>query len=115
MKVEVIFRSDPLRPLTDPLPEANGIVFRLVRGDVLDPLFDPDGWFGVAKPLFVLRFRSKVPLPFLAWRLGRWTGYVGFKVYGVDSPSYVPWAGAAEVYEGSQAMHFSVRPFARSE
>lgn len=115
MKVEVAYRSDLERPLTDPLPEANGVVFRLVRGDVLDPWFDPDGWFGVKRPLFVLRFWSKLPLPFFAWKLGRWSGYVGFKVYGVDSPAYVPWAGAAEVYDGSLAMCFSIRPFARAE
>jgi len=113
MKVEVAYRTDTQRPLTDPLPEANGVVFRLVKGDVCDPWLDPDGWFGPEKPLWLMRFWSPVPLPFFAWRVGSWPGYVGFKIYGVDSAAYRTMLPAEDVYEGSLAMHFSFRPFAR--
>src|SRR3990167_9447717 len=69
MKVDVFYRTDPERPLNDPLPEKPGIVFRLLTGDVCDPWFDPDGWFGPEKPLGLMRFRSRIPLPFFAWRI----------------------------------------------
>jgi len=115
VRVKVFYRNDPERPLTDPLPEENGIVFRLVQGDVLDPFFDPDGWFKPKKPLWTMRFWSVLPLPFFAWHWGRWTGYIGFKVYGVDSEAYKSWLKPEEVYSGSQAMCFSVRPFARAQ
>lgn len=115
MKVRCLYRNDLERPLTDPLPELGGrrFVFRLYFGDLLDPLRDPDGWFGPALPRVVLRFRWAL-LPFVAWKwplLDR-AAYIGGKLYGVDSEAYVPWAGRENVYAGSQAMCFSFRPFA---
>lgn len=115
MKINVVYRNDPERPLTDPLPEQDGIVFRLVSGDVCDPWFDPDGWFEPDKPMFTMKFNSIIPLPFLAWKLGRWSGYIGFKVYGVDSEHYLWWLSRRDVYVGSQAMCLSFRPFAKVE
>ena len=112
MNIIQTWRSDWDRPITDPLPERDGVVFRLTRGDVCDPWFDPDGWFGPSKPFYTLRFRSWVPLPFFAWKWGRWMGYIGFKVYGVDSEHYRSWLPESDVYAGSQAMCLSFRPFA---
>lgn len=114
MQVNVIYRNDPERELLDPLPEKNGIVFRLVRGDLCDPMFG--GWFKPPWPKLVLRHTfTWMPLPFLAWRLGRWTGYIGAKVYGVHHEQYLHWLPAGEVFDGSQAFCFSLRPFARPE
>ena len=52
MKVDVIWRNDPERPLTDPLPELGGrrFIIRLYKGDYLHPGNDPDGWFGPIVP-----------------------------------------------------------------
>jgi hypothetical protein len=115
MRVEPFYRTDPDRSLVDPLPEKNGLVFRLLSGDVCDPWLDPDGWFKPRLPTFTVRFWSYLPLPFLAWRLGKWSGYIGFKVYGVDSEHYLGWLPDEDVYPGSQAMCLSFRPFARIE
>jgi hypothetical protein len=106
------WRSDWHRPITDPLPEDDGVVLRFTRGDVAWPILDPDGWFGVRYPWVVIRFRSWIPLPFFAWKWGRWMGYIGFKVYGVDNEVYKLWLPQAEVHPGSMAMHPSFRPFA---
>lgn len=57
----------------------------------------------------VLRFWSYVLLPFSAWNLWGRRGYLGAKVYGVDSPAYVNWIDAHDVYDGSQAIQFSGR------
>ena len=117
MKVEIYARSknDADRPVTDPLPESDGFYWRWVKGDVCDPWRDPDGWFAPRLPTFTVRFWSYLPLPFLAWRVGRWTGYIGFKVYGVDSEHYLGWLGREDVYPGSRAMCLSFRPFAKIE
>ncbi len=117
MKVRALYRNDPERPLTDPLPELGGrrFVFRIYLGDYCDPFCDPDGWFGPKVPRISVRVNLPwLPLPFLAWRWGN-TGraaYIGFKLYGVDSDNYKGWLPASEVFEGSQAVHFSLRPFA---
>jgi hypothetical protein len=47
--------------------------------------------------------------------LWRWTGYIGFKVYGLDAENYKEWMPASDVYNGSLAMHPSFRPFAKVE
>ena len=39
-------------------------------------------------------------------------GYLGFKLYGVDAEAYKNWISPEEVYEGSQAVCLTVRPFA---
>jgi hypothetical protein len=115
VKVEVLYRNDPERPLTDPLPEREGrrLIVRVYRGDYCDPMFDRDGWFGAGKPKAVLR-GWLLWMPFIAWRwpFSARAGYFGFKLYGVDSPVYKTFLPPEEVYDGSQACHFSVRPFA---
>ena len=116
MKVDVRYRNDPERPLADPLPELKGrrLVVRVYAGDYCDPFLDPDGWFGPQKPRILIR-RKLSFMPFVAWR---WpftsrAGYVGFKLYGVDSENYKTFLPPEEVYDGSQACHFSIRPFAQ--
>lgn len=116
MKVEALYRNDPERQLTDPVLESGvrWFVLRIYSGDFLD-IFG-GGWFDPEKPpkkviRKVLRF-----MPFIAWR---WpgtnrSGYIGFKLFGVDSPNYVTFQGVMpqDVYVGSQACCFSFRPFA---
>lgn len=112
MNIIQTWRSDWGRPIVDPLPESNGVIFRLIRGDVCWPFLDPDGMFAPKKPWILFKFRSWIPLPFFAWKWGNWMGYIGFKVYGVDSEHYLQWLPAGDVYPGSQAMMPSFRPFA---
>lgn len=113
MNVECVWRSrgDRARHLTDPLPDTNGVIVRLIRGDMVDPL---DGqWFGPRWPTRVVRWRfTWLPLPFVAWKCGPWLGYVGAKVYGVDAPEYRNWLPDPDVYPGSVAFCLSARPFA---
>ena len=155
MKVNVRYRNDPERGLTDPLPEIGGrrLIVRVYSGDYCDPFGDPDGWFGSEKPRVVLRAKLSC-MPFIAWRwnmlswlvypgllvavlsvalasqalavvglvlsvlglvailAGDRAGYIGFKLYGADSDAYRSWMKEGDVYEGSQACHFSIRPFA---
>jgi hypothetical protein len=116
MNVEVVYRNDLARPVLDPLPEENGVVFRLIRGDYLDPFFGD--WFKPPYPRIVLRARFEfLPFPFFAWKLGSWSGYLGAKVYGVHHPEYVQSLRLHpdDVYEGSTAFCFSIRPFAKPE
>ena len=118
MNVEIVYRNDPDRPLTDPLPERNGVVLRLVRGDWLDPqwLGNGGGWFKAPAPRFTIRGRlARLPLPFIAWRFGRWSGYLGAKVYGVDSIEYARFTDVLDIYDGSLAFCLTARPFAKSE
>lgn len=116
MYVEVVYRNDPERSIRDPLPETDGFVFRLVRGDLFDPVGDPNSWFEPPWPKRVLRATFKyLPFPFLAWKFGGFRGYVGAKVYGFDRTEYLnfPKVTAADVYDGSEAFCFSFR-FSRS-
>lgn len=94
---------------TAPKRATFGITFALRGGDILHPLGSGD-WF--KPPYFsrVLRFWCPVPiLPWISWNLWGWRGYVGAKVYGADSPEYVHWMPAKDVYDGSRALQFSVR------
>lgn len=118
MKATCHYRNDPERGLTDPVLEPGGrrFVFRLYSGDVMRPL---DGkWFEEPYPTRVLRFFCRLPvLPFITFR---WpfldkACYIGFKVFGVDSPAYLNWLPTSEVYPGSQALCPSFRPFANLE
>ncbi len=119
MNVEVIYRTDPERPLYDPLPEKNGVVFRLLRGHVVRPLFG--NWFHPPYPSFVLRFETRIWIPFFAWRLWGWTGYVGGKVFSADAHpaygylAYREWMAERDIGPGSMAICPSVRPFAKPE
>lgn len=94
---------------TAPKRATFGITVALRGGDVLHPLGKGD-WF--KPPYFsrILRFWCPVPiLPWISWNLWGWRGYFGAKVYGADSPEYVHWMAAVDVYDGSQALQFSVR------
>lgn len=106
MKVHQLTTCD--EGITNPKRSSFGVTLALRWGDVCHPLGTGD-WF--KPPYFsrVLRFFSYIPLPFIAWNLFGWRGYVGAKVYGADSPAYVNWMDAVDVYEGSQAIQFSVR------
>lgn len=115
MKIICHYRNDPERGLTDPLPELGGrkFIFRLYSGDVCDPV--NGNWFKEPFPTKVIRFFCKWPvLPFIAWRWPFTTrgGYLGCKLYGVDPEVYKQWIDPKEVYLGSQAVCFSIRPFA---
>jgi hypothetical protein len=107
--------TNSAHPSTDPFRKTNGIFLELRGGDVNHPLGDGN-WF---KPPYFGRvfkmFISLPLLPFLSWKFGTWGGYCGFKIYGVDSPAYKEWMNPDDVYDGSQALHLSVRPFATLE
>ena len=123
MKVKVIYRNDADRPLDDPLPETNRVVFRLIKGDVLRPLNGK--WFSEPYPTRVLRFYCPIPLPFLAWRIGSWSGYIGAKVFVANDASFAPgtyqypayanWMKPEDLTPGSMAICPSLRPFAKPE
>lgn len=58
----------------------------------------------------------KPVLPFIAfrWPFTQRACYLGFKLFGVDSPAYKEWlCGPEDVFEGSQALCLTIRPFAR--
>jgi hypothetical protein len=98
---------------TNPFPERNGIKFCLRGGDICHPKGEGN-WF--APPYFpkgIWRTYCRIPLlPVLAYRFGRRAGYLGFKVYGADSPAYKHWMPPEDVYAGSLALQISIRPFA---
>ena len=99
----------PGEPTTDPKRETFGITFALRGGDVCHPLGQGD-WFNPPYFSNVLRFWCALPiLPWVSWNLWGWCGYIGAKVYGADSPAYAHWLDPFDVYEGSQAIHFSIR------
>lgn len=123
-------RNDPERGLTDPVPELNGrkFIYRIYSGDICDPVGAGNNWFKEPFPTRVWRTYCKYPiLPFIAWVWPAWmskifpglkdrVGYMGFKLYGVDSPEYKKWPVGIkpeDVYDGSQAVCLSIRPFAR--
>ena len=118
MNITCHYRNDPERPLTDPLPEPGGrrFIFRLYSGDWLDPVCVGTNWFNPPYPKRIWHRFVKWPvLPFIAWRWPFTTrgGYLGFKLYGVDAPQYREWlCKPEEVYDGSQAVCLTVRPFA---
>lgn len=119
MKIKVLYRNDPERGLTDPVLEPGGrkLVFRLVSGDWLDPYWPPFGnsWFNPPFPTGVLHVNVKLPLPFICfkWPFMNRCCYLGWKIYGVDNDVYKTWLTAPEnVYDGSQALCLSFRPFA---
>lgn len=96
-------------PTTNPKRDTFGIGIYLRGGDFLHPTGEGN-WF--AEPYFktAIKFWCPIPiLPFVNWNLFGWKGYLGCKVYGVDSPTYDDWAGVENVFDGSQAMMFSGR------
>ena len=103
------------RTPTDPLLESNGFWWEIRSGDINHPV-GKGKWF--EPPYFKRVFHKWISLPilpFISWRLGKWSGYAGFKIYGVDNLAYKNYMNPSEVYIGSQAMHLSTRPFASSE
>jgi hypothetical protein len=112
MRVNVTYTNAPAWPLTQPFPEKNGFLLRLVKGSWCDMFFG--NWFKEPWPWLVITKEVSVPIPYVAWRFGSVAGYIGAKVYGVDSPEYKHWLPEKHVYEGSQAFCLSFRPFARS-
>lgn len=107
MKVHQITTCD--EGITNPKRSTFGITLALRWGDVLHPLGQEGNWFKPPYFTRILRFYSYVPLPFVAWNLWGWRGYLGAKVYGADAPEYTNWMPVEDVYEGSQAIQFSGR------
>lgn len=104
--------TDKTRNPVDPLLEKNGIFLEFRGGNFLHPTGEGK-WFD--KPYFkkAWSFFIKWPIiPFISWKVGSKGGYIGAKAYGVDSLTYKDWAGEENIYEGSQAIMISIRPFA---
>jgi hypothetical protein len=56
------------------------------------------------------------PGKFICWRMDKKGGYAGFKAYGVDHDVYGLWlCKSADIYDGSQALCWTIRPFATLE
>lgn len=116
--------NDP-KSWTNPFPEADtvdgikgadGFIIALRGGDTVSGA----GWelrgeaTAGSKPNYFNAIPSRVRriffwlplLPFLSVRWGRFGFYIGFKVFGFDSPAYKDWPGVnpREVYEGSLAL-----------
>jgi len=117
MEVKCHYRNDPERSLKDPLPEPGGrkFIFRVYSGHINQPVALTAGWFSPPFPKYVWRKYVSLPIClFFAWRYPFTSrgGYAGLKLYGVDSPAYKLWMNPDDVYEGSNALHLSIRPFA---
>ena len=107
MKVICHYKNDD-QPLVCAYPAKTGVLFRICSGDICDPYLG--NWF--KEPYFkvIIKFFTVRKLPYFAWRIGSWWGgYIGFQVYGVDSPQYLNFLPAHDVYDGSQAMSFTAR------
>lgn len=92
---------------TSPYRATNGITFSWRRGDVVQPLdfFSGAGWFSDSPPFReVYRSYTRLPLPFVSIKLGRFGWYFGAKIFGVDSESYKRFLATPDVYAGSLAM-----------
>lgn len=134
MKVQVIYRNDPERELYDPLPEKPGVIFRVMKGDLVWGAFG--GWLKPPYKRLIVRWLDfPIPLPFFAWRTGwrvkpvswrlwrsdswdYWTGYVGAKVAVFDRnlyPQYTRILPLCDLRAGSMAMQPSIRPGASPE
>jgi hypothetical protein len=107
MKVHQLTTKD--EGITNPKRSTFGITFALRWGDVLHPLGQEGNWFKGPYFTRIWRFYCYVPLPFIAWNLWGWRGYLGAKIYGADAPEYLNWMPTEDVYEGSQAIQFSAR------
>lgn len=56
------------------------------------------------------------PGKMICWRADKRGGYAGFKAYGVDHQVYGTWlCDSIHVYDGSQALCWTIRPFASLE
>lgn len=116
MKITGFALDDPAT-WTDPYPtEKYGFKLRLLKGDVMYPDWacgwtmragregDERNWFS-AIPKGVVR-ETVWYRPFISLGLWRWGMYLGWKVFGVDSPAYLDYENItlADVYTGSRAM-----------
>lgn len=113
------FSTDPKSNWTTPYPRSRfGLIVRLLRGDYMAPdlsdvVMRPGksevNWFNAIP----LRITRKVVgwRPFLSIGISWWGVYMGWKVYGVDSPAYLDYPGVSkdDVYDGSQAMVGTLR------
>jgi len=112
MRITRGLSTNTTQPATAPFPLSSGIFMELRGGDICHPIGSGD-WF--KHPYFKRVFRAfcRWPvLPFISWRFGSKGGYIGAKIYGVDSPEYKNWLPEKDVFEGSQAIMLSIRPFA---
>jgi hypothetical protein len=110
MKVTCHYKNDD-QPIVCAFPAKPwSIIFRLCSGDVLDPYLG--NWF--KEPYFkvIIRFFTERKLPYFAWRFNKKCGYIGFQAYGVDSEQYLNFLPAKDVFDGSQALSLTFRPFA---
>ena len=113
--------TDPESNWTTPYPRSRfGLIVRLLKGDYMAPDLsdvvmrssretETPNWFNCIP----LRITKKVVgyRPFLSIGILGWGVYMGWKVYGVDSPAYLDYPGVAkeDVYDGSQAMVGTLR------
>lgn len=113
MKVLRGFSTDKTHALTSPFPAKPWSVFFEMRGgDVCEPLGFGTNWFHPPYPK-VWKWLCRWPvLPYFAWRFNKRAGYIGFKAYGVDAVEYKAWMDPADVFDGSQALCITARPFA---
>lgn len=93
---------------TNPKRSTLGCTLAIRWGDVCHPLGTGD-WFNPPYFSRVLRFYSHFPLPWVTWNLWGWRGYCGAKIYGADNEAYKQWMKPEDVYDGSLALHFSIR------
>lgn len=113
MKVLRGWSTKPEQQLTSPFLENNGIFIEFRGGDFCHPKGSTGNWF--TPPYFtevIRKYFSKPIIPFISYRIGNKGGYFGAKAYGVDSEAYKNWLPPEEVYDGSYAIMFSIRPFA---
>jgi len=117
MKVLRGLSTDKSQPLTSPFRDRNGIFIEFRGGDFCHPQFwrpwVNEYWF--ESPFFtkVTRFFLKWPIfPFISYRFGNRAGYFGAKAWGVDNEAYKNWLPLEDIYTGSEAIMFSIRPFA---
>jgi hypothetical protein len=118
--------ADPQTPWKKPYPKGRvGIKLRLAGGDVCDPLLKrrapgvPEDakldWFN-SLPALLLRFATKrACIPYIALGAGRFGWYCGGKIYGMDLDWYKKWTPAEDVYDGSNAICFTMRFTTRRE
>lgn len=115
MKIIRGWSSDPSRPVDDPLLEKEWSFFIEFRGgDIYSPVpWSKGNWFTFPYHQKTYKWFCKWPIiPFISWRFKNKGGYLGAKVYGVDSPEYLKWMPSEYVYPGSQAICITIRPFA---
>ena len=66
-------------------------------------------WFLLLLPVLLIPLLL-TPGLYIAWYWPNgWGGYIGWQIYGVDSPQYVNFIDPNEVFVGSQAMDFTAR------